>query len=983
MSRLFCKLYNILHSRKNLALVLSFIYLGLMSFLASGIKLEEDITKLVPSGSDQDLVKTILDESKFSDKIIFRVKANENADRDSLVAYADEMSEFLNSELSEYVTDVKAKIPNQDINQIYNFVQSNLPIFLNDQDYSKIERKTHPDSIAASIESGYKQLISPTGFVTKKYFLSDPLNLTSLGLARLQELQVGDQYVLYENYIITLDQRNILFFIDPVYPASESNRNKEFTSKLDQKIESLNKHYVNVTGDYFGGLRYSVANAEQIKKDIRTTVMITVAILLILLVVYYRKFYVPVLLFVPGLFAGITAVAILYIAQGSVSAISLGIGAILLGITLDYSLHILTHLRNSSDVKKLYSEITRPVIMSSLTTAVAFLCLVFVKSTALRDLGIFAGLSVLFSSIFALILIPLLYTPDTIPSKTTWLDKIAGLDYSRFKPLVYLLSGLFLVSLLFFTKVSFNEDLSALNYQPENIKKVETELEALAGRSGKTILLVAYGNSLDEALYRNNELYQDLKNFEQEGDIRNFSSIGGVVLSTDTQDSHIEQWNTFWTVKRQDSLKNQLDEISSDFGFKSNSFSKFEEVLQKNYSSIGLKEYQQAGSLYLNDFISRDANLSTVTSTVNLEQDKVERFMTYFENVPGVVALDRKAINQNFLGDLKADFNILIAASVIAVFIILLLFYQNLLLSIITLLPIVITWICALGIMYFFDIEFNILNIIISSFIFGLGLDYSIFITNSCLREYETGTSELQTYQASILLSVITTLLGMGALIFAVHPALRSISIVSIIGVLTAVSVSFILQRSLFRKLIFQQPASISFRRNKDNSIAEKLYHKHAILKHYRFHSTYSEAKAEIRKNREKFLKISRYLAEADEVLVLNSGIGILPLFLKKKYPEMEVYSFEPEELPRIGARNAYRAWEEKIYILEDLNDFPLLKNYVIQGEIQDSALLKDLSKYADSMLFVDTKTSTRWLLDQNFELVYRQNDILIYRKLS
>jgi len=270
----------------------------------------------------------------------------------------------------------------------------------------------------------------------------------------------------------------------------------------------------------------------------------------------------------------------------------------------------------------------------------------------------------------------------------------------------------------------------------------------------------------------------------------------------------------------------------------------------------------------------------------------------------------------------------------------------------------------------FFRIEFNILNIIISSFIFGLGLDYSIFITNSCLKEYETGNSELKTYQASIILSVLTTLLGIGALVFAKHPALRSISIVSIIGVLTAVSVSFILQRSLFRKLIFQQFGSLSFRRNKKNFISEKLYHKEAILKHYRYHTTYSEAKAEFRQQREKFLKISRYFAEVDDILVLNSGIGILPLFIKIKYPQTEVYSLELDESKRVAARNAYRLRNDKILILENAQELPLLNNYIIQGDIQDSSLLKHLSKSAEMMVFLDSEMKTRWLLNQNSDLL-------------
>ena len=94
------------------------------------------------------------------------------------------------------------------------------------------------------------------------------------------------------------------------------------------------------------------------------------------------------------------------------------------------------------------------------------------------------------------------------------------------------------------------------------------------------------------------------------------------------------------------------------------------------------------------------------------------------------------------------------------------------------------------------------------------------------------------------------------------------------------------------------------------------------------------------------------------------------------------MYSLEFEESKRVAAKNAYRLRDDKIHILESAQDLPLLRNYIIQGDTHDSALIKDLSKSADLMIFLDSEMKTRWLLDQNFELTYRQNDILIYRKL-
>ena len=88
----------------------------------------------------------------------------------------------------------------------------------------------------------------------------------------------------------------------------------------------------------------------------------------------------------------------------------------------------------------------------------------------------------------------------------------------------------------------------------------------------------------------------------------------------------------------------------------------------------------------------------------------------------------------------------------------------------------------------FFGISFNIFNIIISTFIFGLGVDYAIFMTNGLIKEYETGNLHLSIYRnINKFYLFITTILGVGVLIFAKHPALYSIALVSLIGILNGI----------------------------------------------------------------------------------------------------------------------------------------------------------------------------------------------------
>lgn len=198
-----------------------------------------------------------------------------------------------------------------------------------------------------------------------------------------------------------------------------------------------------------------------------------------------------------------------------------------------------------------------------------------------------------------------------------------------------------------------------------------------------------------------------------------------------------------------------------------------------------------------------DSNLSTVTSVVKINNNEIDAIKNTFKDFKNTFVIDRQAINETMLSDLKSEFNILILYSLIVIFILLLVFYKSLKLALVTMIPILLTWFVTLGIMGLFQLGFNIFNIIISTFIFGLGIDYSIFITNGLLHQTKSKT-DLSTHKMSVILSVITTVLGVGVLIFAKHPALHSLAVISIIGIGSAVLIAFTIQPLLFNFLILR-----------------------------------------------------------------------------------------------------------------------------------------------------------------------------------
>ena len=804
MGRTLHGLYGWVKSHKWQSLAMLLVILGGLVYLAARIEFEEDISKLIPIDKEAEKLQKVLKSVNFADKIIVNIQKDKDGNTEDLTEYASRFLDSISSNSAAHIKNVQGKVTDEDVLNSIDFVYQNLPLFLEESDYGNITQKLRKDSIAKITKENYKTLISPSGVIAKETILKDPLGLSFIALKKLQELSFGDDFKLKDGFLLSQDEKNILLFISPVFESNDTANNEPFVDVLYELQNNLNTSFKGkVKAAYFGAPLIAVANARQIKKDIQFTVGIAVTFLLLILIIFYRKLALPLILFTPTLIGGLLAVAVLYLIRTKVSAISLGIGSILLGVTLDYSLHILTHIRNGNSIKRLYGDVAPAILMSSLTTASAFLCLLFLQSQALQDLGIFAAISVIGASLFALLFIPQVYNQSQENSKRkTLLDRFAAYDFHKNKLGIVIISILFLISAFNYSKVIFDKDIGKLNYEPEDLIAARQRLDALINIESKSIYVTAYGDHLEEVLRINDHIVDRLASLKQKDKIIDYSGIGGLVQSQTTQNKKINNWKQFWTAERRRTLRQNLIATGSELGFKPETFDAFYQLLNANFMPLKVQDFKALKTIPIEDYINTKGDFFTVNSLVKLDPVRTKAVNETFENISNTILIDRQGVNETFLGNLKNDFNRLIGYSVLAVLLILILYYRSFSLTLITALPIFLTWILTVGIMGLFNIHFNIFNIIVCTFIFGLGVDYSIFMTNGLLTEIRIGERTLPTHRTSIILSVITTVLGVGVLIFAKHPALHSISAVSLIGILSAVAIAFTIQPLLFKLFI-------------------------------------------------------------------------------------------------------------------------------------------------------------------------------------
>jgi len=804
MHRFFIFLYYLISKNKILSVLVAAGIAALCVFFASKINFEEDINQIIPKNEKSDLTAKVLKQLNFSDKIIIIIENKSKEDNFQLSETADTFLTQIEP-LQKYIGSVQGKINDNEISETFDFVNQNLPLFLNENDYREIEKKLQKDSIAKQVENNYVSLVSPTSLVTKDFIKKDPLGITFLGIKKLNALNISKDFKLEDNYIVTKDGKNLLLFIDPKNKSNDTKNNEAFINQLNEIKDNLNKQFKGKTEvSYFGSPVIAVANAQQIKKDIQNTVIISMTVLLLLLIYYFRNVFTPFIVFLPTVFSVLLALLILYFIKDKISAISLSVGAILIGITIDYALHILTHYKHNNNIEELYKEITQPIILSSATTAVSFLCLVFVRSEALKDLGLFAAITVILSSITALIIVPQLYKPKTKGESinTNFIDKIGSYPYEKNKPLIIGCSVIILICLFGFRHVGFNEDIGDLNYIPEDLKISEAKLQKLSDITSKSIYTISYGNSEDEALTRNSELSHFLEKEKKEGKVLSYNSLGNIVLSEKDQQKKIENWKKFWDVNKKNQTISELIKNGNQFGFNSSAFNQFNENLNKNYSILTLKDYEKVKALQISEFLSNENGFYTVSNVVKVDDKKRDAFIKDVEKNHDALAIDRQQMNENFLGLLKRDFNTLINYSLLAIILTIIVFFRNFELTVLTMFPIVLTGVVTAGILYFLGLELNIFSTVVCTLVFGVGDDFSIFLTQAMQKEHTTGKNELPTYRTSIILAVFTTVLSIGSLIFAKHPALHSLALVALIGMFSVIIITSTLYPFWFRLLI-------------------------------------------------------------------------------------------------------------------------------------------------------------------------------------
>lgn len=739
MKKIVVATYLFLSRHKCLYWRIMIIMSVLLAVGATRLHYSEDIASFMPFNEQQQKQFAIYQEQAQAQTITLLF---DSPDEEQTIDVIDTFASLFhqNAEVLSHHIQVRTTIdPALIAHQIDSAAQL-IPFLLTSADYAHIDSALTTGNIKQQLQLNRTKLLMPQSGLLQPIISTDPLNLFSSYLRPPQ--QAGGAFDLIDGYIFSADHSRAIAFIDSPFGSSETGQNDKLVDAINQTIHNLNAQFPDVNIHAIGAPMVSVSNAKRIKLD--SIITISIALILISFLLFYsvrRKRDILYMLLTIA-FGMLFALGTMSLFTDEISIIVLGISSVIVGIAVNYPLHLIVHRDLRTDMVTTLQEVISPLVVGNITTVGAFLCLVPLQAKALHDLGLFSALMLVGTILFTIFFLPQLVEQQQLDTATErhtdWIDHLAELQPHKSKMLTTIVIVLTIVLAFFAPNLSFDSNLNNINYMTDQQRNDVNYFLNIAGKKNtQTVYIV-----------------------REISDSRNY----------------LDQWNIFWT-----NHNTQLDSlrlIAADIGFKADAFTPFFDLIN-----------------YKNDNVPTQIN-----QQIEVEKDHLQAEKTRIQSLyPDAEIFDIQTLNSQLTNTLSDNFDYIGLVCSLIVFIFLCINLRSVWLGMIAFTPMLVAWVWILGIMYLLDIQFNIVNIILATFIFGQGDDYTIFITEGLIHEHQTGQPILAAYKRSIILSALIMFAGIGVLVVAQHPAMRSLGIVTILGMICVVMMAYIIPPLLYK----------------------------------------------------------------------------------------------------------------------------------------------------------------------------------------
>jgi len=799
------------HHRK--VLLLFVVIFGIAFILTGKLRFDPDFLNLFPA--ERGPIKLYLENLKEAgtfDYLFLLLEKGEGIESRQLIEAGKRMGESLRRmEIGgeKTFTSVRyEKIEEADfegIKPILSLFLAHPYLFLDEEDLPKLKEKWDQAEIARQVRKMKSVLVSHASFAMKDLVPIDPFEMRWFLMEKWQAGMKGMEFDESSNFFLSKDQSSLLIIAEPVRPATDFSFSKSLMEALEKTASAIQSDFgkgINIS--FTGAHPIALSEASTLRFDMQSSFLSSLVLVLLLFFFAYRRWI--TLLFVGfPIFGGIQlTMGVAFVALGSLNILTSAFSAILVGLGIDFSIHLYDRYHHeralgadiSSAIETTLTQTGEGIWTGAFTTIFAFAILYFSRVRGIVELAFLVSVG-----LFCL----LICTFFVLPSFLIWIDgrrnpysyrslQTLGLGNLSFvlekkgSFFLYGFLGLTLFFLFFALRIEVEKDFR--NLRPKEIPSLEVMERMVKAFGGKRLeaLAIHEGKDLDKLLLKEEALVNILEQYQQEEKIESFTSLSKLIPSPEKQKRIAETIRKSIDLGR---VKKDFSKALEENGFEIEAFQSILqnlEDLKRGKENIYPPEILLASldqGLFRKGWerlLTQRGNTYQMVSPVYYQKGRLS--LEHLEkSLPGIFVTGRERVESEMLRIVKEDLFILTPIAFLMILFFVFFHFKKWGTTLMTLTPLTMGLIWMVGAMSIFGIRINFVNAVVLPMIIGMAIDNGVHLMHRHLeRDGKDVGHAMRTTGRAMVMCSLTTMLGFGSLVSARYQALSTMGWVTILG---------------------------------------------------------------------------------------------------------------------------------------------------------------------------------------------------------
>jgi predicted exporter len=657
--------------------------------------------------------------------------------------------------------------------------------FLGVDEKAAIARLTD-EGLRATARALRDELAGPLSALTSRVAPSDPFLTIPALFSRLERSRADDLKIL-DGRFISADGRTAILFLGTKASAMDAQAQAPLLDGVREAFaETRSRFAEDLQLDQSGANRFATWAALAIEGDIKRVSIVSALVLCGLLLVLFRSLRFVGLAAIPigiGVVAGCAAVLAIF---GRLHGITLAFGASLIGVSIDYVVHLYCHhsiIQPQGGARSSLRAIMRPLTTGALTTIAGFIALSASSLVGLREVACFSVAGILAAFVSTIVLLPELIS-DSAPEVAARERLVARVSRlfewmtarRRALAAVPIVTAIFILSVLPSTR--WNSDLASMNRMDEDLLAEDRRVQEKVARFEQMRFVVAIGDDEAEALDTNDRVADRLVLATDAGELGTYRSLADLLPGPQRQNAVAA------AAKRDISLPERLPRIFQEEGFAVGAFEPFfASLAQEGPEPLAFDDLldSPAGGLIRSFRVSLDERVGFVTFLNGVED--AAAIEARLGDVPGAVFLQQSDLFNAAQLEYQKSTIVLLGWGLLAVLCLLALRYREPRRTFVSFLPSLLAAGATVSVLTLAGRGLDLISLTALLFVVSMGVDYSVFLVDA---NDEPNPRAIAAALCGAILACVSTVVAFGLLAISPHPVLSNLGLTAAVGVATS-----------------------------------------------------------------------------------------------------------------------------------------------------------------------------------------------------